>query len=156
MAPRNFFSDSVLSATWQEPVIYMVVCVLVHVTMVALLSRNIAFATRSLVMGLCFPFITAAILFLILTRVFKAAGSYLAALQVTAYVSAVTLFSWMSGVGLVLEFYRIYLMSVGLALIFSVRMFQAFCAIAGTMAAYIVGSLLLNAVSGGRLLELLH
>ncbi len=153
--PADFFQAVRDDQDWQGPGFYLAACVLVHVLMIALLA-NPGFAARSLVMGITFPFVTAAILYFFLTRVFKSRGAYLDAFRVTAYASAVTLFSWMSGVGLLLEFYRLYIMTKGLAVVFGVRPLKAFGAIAATMATYILVSSLLNTVSGGRFMELLR
>ena len=95
---------------------------------------------RTLALGLIFPLITAGILFLIITRVFKVPGSYETAFRINAYASAVNLLTWLPLIGVLFEFYRIYLIVVGLSCTFSIRMTRALLVILLTMAIYIMAA----------------
>jgi len=105
---------------------------------------------RTLLLGLVFPLITAGILFLIINKVFKAPGSYETAFRINAYSSAVNLLSWLPLIGLLFEFYRIYLIVVGLSFAFSIKMTRAFLAIVLTMAIYIMAAVAIGHFTGGQ------
>ena len=105
---------------------------------------------RTLILGLIFPLITAGILLLIITKVFKASGSYETAFRVNAYASAVNLLSWLPILGLLFEFYRIYLIVIGLSYAFSIKITHAFLAIVLTMAIYIMAAAAFGYFTGGQ------
>jgi hypothetical protein len=106
---------------------------------------------RNLAFGLVFPLLTAGILFLIVNRLFKAPGTYEMAFRVNAYAGAVSLFSWIPLIGMILEFYRLYLIGVGLSCTFSIKALGAFLAILLTLVVYIIASGTIAHLAGGRL-----
>jgi hypothetical protein len=100
---------------------------------------------RNMVLGIGMPFLTAGIFFLIITRLFKAPGTYEAAFRVTAYAAALHLFSWIPirWVLVLVEFYRLYLFAVGLGYAFSIRASRAWLAVVLTVIIYaVLGSIL--------------
>lgn len=105
---------------------------------------------RNLLLGMAFPLITAGFLFFIVTKVFKASGSYETAFRVNAYASAVNLVTWLPFVGLLFELYRIYLIVVGLSAGFSLKMGRSLLAIVLTMAAYIMAAAVIGHLRGGQ------
>ena len=100
--------------------------------------------------GIAMPFVTAGILFFFITRFFKASGTYEAALRVNAYAAAVNLVTWIPMVGLLLEFYRLYLIAWGLSYAFSIRVSRAALAIVMTMVTYTLLGYVLFHVLGGQ------
>jgi hypothetical protein len=103
------------------------------------------------------PFITAGVLFFIITRLFKATGTYEMAFRVNAYAAATALLSWipivfrtnvpaapggisslMALLGLLIEFYRLYLIAIGLSRTFSITVSRAAFAIIITAFIYII------------------
>lgn len=140
LSPKVFFQGMRRDGGFLNPFLYLLSCIVFHVLIFGLLQKNPAFMLRTLLLGLIFPLITAGILFLIITKVFKASGPYETAFRVNAYASAVNLLSWLPIIGLLFEFYRIYLIVLGLSFAFSIKMTQAFLAIVMTMAIYIIAA----------------
>jgi len=83
------------------------------------------------------PFATAALLFLVLTRLFNTSGTYEQTYRVVAYSAATALVSWIPLAGFVVELYRIVIIAIGLRCVFSVKMSQAVVAIAIVIFVYI-------------------
>ena len=131
-----------------NPFLYLLSCIVFHVLVFGLLQKDPMFMLRTLILGLIFPMITAAILFLIITKVFKVSGSYETAFRVNAYASMVNLLTWLPLIGLLFEFYRIYLIVLGLSFAFSIKMTRAFLAILITMAIYIIAAAAISHFTG--------
>jgi len=138
LSPKVFFQGMRMGGGFLHPFLYLLSCIVFHVLIFGLLQKNPLFMLRTLILGLIFPLITAGILSLIITKVFKASGSYETAFRINAYASAVNLLSWLPLIGLLFEFYRIYLIVIGLSFGFSIKMTRAFLAIVLTMAIYII------------------
>ena len=148
LSPKVFFQGMRRDGGFLNPFLYLLSCIVFHVLVFGLLQKSPLFMLRTLILGLIFPLITAGILFLLITKVFKASGSYEAAFRVNAYASAVNLLSWLPLIGLLFEFYRIYLLVVGLSFVFSIKMTRAFLAILVTMAIYIIAAAAISHFTG--------
>lgn len=140
LSPKAFYSAMKRDGDFKAPFIYMVVCVLFHILVFGILHKDAELMLKSLFLGVLFPLITAGILFLIVTRAFKASGSYESAFRVNAYASAVNLATWLPLVGLLFEIYRIYLIVAGLSAVFSIKTGRSLLAVLLTMAVYIAAS----------------
>jgi hypothetical protein len=92
---------------------------------------------RNLLLGALFPFITAELLHVRLTRCFKARGTFEAAFRMNAYAAAVNLLSWFPVVGMVLEFYRLYVMTVGPSAVFITEAWKALLSLVLIVALYV-------------------
>jgi hypothetical protein len=138
--PKYFFRGMNRKGGIQNPFIFMVSCVLFQTLLASMLHGNFTMMARSLLLGTLFPLITAGILFLIITQLFKGQGTYEVAFRVNAYSAAVALLSWIPVVGMVLEFYRLYLIGVGITGGFSIKGYQAFLAMLLTLVVYIIAS----------------
>ena len=149
LSPKVFFQGVRRDGGFRNPFLYLLSCIVFHVLIFGLLQKDPLFMLRTLVLGLIFPLITAGILFLIITKVFKASGSYETAFRINAYASAVNLVSWLPLIGLLFEFYRIYLIIVGLSFAFSIKMMHTFLAILMTMAIYIIAAGAISHFTGG-------
>lgn len=138
ISPRLFYERMKTEGGFRNPALFLVCCVLIHTLFVGLSVRDQTIVIRNIAYGIAFPFMTAGILFLFITKLFKASGTYEAAFRVMAYASAVNLVTWIPMVGLVFEFYRLYLIAWGLTYAFSTRVSRAALAIVMTMITYIL------------------
>jgi len=104
LSPKVFFQEMRRDGGFLNPFLYLLSCIVFHVLIFGLLQKNPLFMLRTLILGLIFPLITAGILLLIITKVFKASGSYETVFRINAYASAVNLLSWLPLIGLLFEF----------------------------------------------------
>lgn len=148
-SPKIFFEGMNREGGLRKPFIFLACCVLIHTLIVGLLLKNQSLIARNLVFGMVLPFATAAILYFIITRLFKASGTYEMAFRANAYSAAVALLSWVPLVGVILEFYRIYLIVLGLSSAFSIKVSRAFLAIAITLLVYMVLGTTIARITGG-------
>lgn len=138
LSPRLFYRKMRTDGGLRNPTLYLVCCVLIHTLFVGLSVRDQTIVVRNIAYGMAMPFVTAGILFLFITKVFKESGTYEAAFRVNAYAAAVNLVTWIPMVGLLFEFYRLYLIAWGLSYAFSIRVSRAALAIVMTMITYVV------------------
>jgi hypothetical protein len=144
LSPRSFYRDMRTDGAFQNPLIFLVCCVVIHTLFVSLLMKNQMMAARNMALGIGMPFVTAGIFFIIITRLFKASGTYEAAFRVTAYAATLNLFSWIPipWVLVLVEFYRLYLFVIGLSYAFSIKVSKAALSIVITVLTYaILGSI---------------
>lgn len=136
MSPRAFFPGMRRSGGFGPPLLFLLTCLLIHTAIVGLLHKNVALMGRNLLLGILFPFITAGLLHLLLTMGFRARGTFEAAFRVNAYAAAVNLLSWFPVVGMLLEFYRLYVMTVGLSAVYKTAAWKALLALVLIVALY--------------------
>jgi len=148
-SPKRFFEGMKREGGLRNPFIFLACCVLIHTAIVGLLLKNQNLIASNLVFGMVQPFVTAGILFFIITRLFKASGTYEMAFRANAYSAAVALLSWIPLVGVILEFYRIYLIVLGLSSTFSIKMSRAFLAVAITLVVYMILGTTIGHMTGG-------
>jgi hypothetical protein len=146
--PRSFFARVNYGGGLKSPFIFLICCALVHTLFVGLSFRSWAIIALSLANGIALPFVTAGLLFLIATRVFKGQGTYGAAFRINAYSAATALCSWIPLGGFLLEFYRLYLIGLGLGRAFSLRPLQVGLTITLTIIIYVLAFSALNHVVG--------
>ena len=84
LSAKVFFKGMRKDGGFLNPFLYLLYCIVFHVLVFGLLQKNPMFMLRTLILGLIFPLITAGILFLIITKLFKASGSYETAFRVNA------------------------------------------------------------------------
>jgi len=87
--------------------------------------------------ALWMPFVSAAILNLLFTKLLGKSGSYEATFRVVCYASAVNLFAWIPDllVILVFQFYEIYLSAMGLSVVHRTSLGQALLVVIGALLA---------------------
>jgi hypothetical protein len=148
-SPKIFFEGMNREGGLRRPFIFLACCVVIHSLIAGLLLKNPSLTVRNLVFGMILPFVTAAVLYVILTRLLKASGTYEMAFRANAYSAAVALLSWVPMVGIVLEFYRIYLIVLGLSSTFSIKVSRAFVAIVITLLLYMALGAAIARITGG-------
>lgn len=137
-SPKLFYDRMKTEGGFRNPLLFLICCVLIHTLIVSLFVSNQKIITFNVINGIGMPFVTAGILFWIITRFFKASGTYEVAFRVNAYAAATALLSWIPLVGIILQLYRFYLIAVGLSRSFSIRISQALLAIVITIVIYII------------------
>ena len=135
--PGLFYERMKTDAGLRNPFIFLVSCVLIHTLIVGLFARNQAIIAFHVINETLMPFVAAGILFFVITKLFKASGTYEAAFRINAYAAATALFSWIPLIGLFVQLYRFYLIAAGLSRVFSIRASQAVLAIIITVIIYI-------------------
>jgi len=151
MSPRAFFQQMRRTGGFLPPLIFMAACLLIHTLIVGLLHKDMALMGRNLALGLLFPFITAGLAYILLTQVFRTRGTFKSAFRVNAYAAAVNLLSWFPMVGALFEFYRLYVITLGLCATFETSPWKAFGALTIIMIAYILLARALTPLAGGMM-----
>jgi hypothetical protein len=137
LSPRAFFLEMRRTGGILPPFLFLLACLMVHSLIVGLLHKDMALIGRNLALGLTFPFITAGLSYVLLTRLFQARGTFEAAFRVNAYAAAINLLSWFPMVGVLLEFYRLYVITVGLSTTFETKPWKALVALVLIVGLYI-------------------
>ncbi|MDY6836499.1 MAG: YIP1 family protein [Thermodesulfobacteriota bacterium] len=150
LSPRPFYEGMKTQGGFGNPFVFLVCCIAVHSLLAGLVLNNAAFIARNLVLGIAMPFVTSGLFLFFLIHFFKASGTYEAAFRVNAYAGAISLLSWVPVVGLILEFYRIYLLVVGLSAAFSVKVSRSFLTVLMTLFTYMVLGAAIFHITGGR------
>jgi hypothetical protein len=85
--------------------------------------------------ALWMPFVSAAILNLVFTKLLRTGGSYEATFRVICYSSAVNLFAWIPDFLIILlfQFYEIYLSALGLSVVHRTSLVQALLVVIGAL-----------------------
>jgi hypothetical protein len=151
--PRTFFEKMKRTGGLGSPAIYLGICVVVQTFFVGLGVRSAEIVLKNIAMGIVFPFLTAGVLFYFITKLFHASGTYEMAFRVNAYAATISLLSWVPGIGLLLEAYRLYLLTVGLSVVFSLKTSKAFLAIVLTLIVFLIASGALVHLFGGNLFQ---
>ena len=145
---RSFYEGMRNEGGMRNPCIFLVGCALIHTLFVGLTLKKGTIIALSLFNGLVMPFVTAWILYVIVTGLFKGSGTYEAAFRVTAYSAATALISWVPMGGFILEIYRLYLIALGLSFTFSLKLSKTLLAVCITVAIYVFVFSSLNIMSG--------
>jgi hypothetical protein len=150
LSPGPFYKGMKTQGGLRNPFMFLACCVIVHSLLAGLVLNNPGLIARNLAQGIVLPFVTSGIVFFFLTNFLKGSGTFEGAFRVNAYAGAVSLVSWVSSIGmalgfdwiasagLVLEFYRVYLIVVGLSCVFSIKVFWALSAVLVTMFMYML------------------
>jgi hypothetical protein len=137
-SPGLFYERMKTHGGMRNPLLFLICCVMINALLGSLWIKDQAIIVRNIAFGIGMPFVTAGILFLIITRLFKAAGTYEAAFRVNAYAAALNLLSWIPILWLfvLIELYRVYVIALGLSRTFSIRVPRALLAIVLTGITY--------------------
>jgi len=150
LSPRSFYEGMKTQGGFRNPLMFLVCCVAVHSLLAGLVLQNPGLIAYNILFGIVQPFLTSGFLFLFIIHFFKGSGTYEAAFRVNAYAGAISLLSWIPLVGLILEFYRIYILIVGLSSTFSMKAFRALLAVLMTIFMYMLLSGAIHHITGGQ------
>jgi hypothetical protein len=154
ITPKVFFSTMARQGPLTHPVLFLITSVVVHTLLAHPFHQMPGLVYQNLFMGITLPFLTAGIVFLLLTRLFNSSGTYEATFRVNAYAAAVGLVSWIPVIGLFLELYRLYIIVVGLRSIYAIKTTRAIIAIFLTFIIYTVLFRMLFNATGGQFMNL--
>jgi hypothetical protein len=161
LSPGPFYKGMKTQGGLRNPFMFLACCVIVHSLLAGLVLKNPSLIAQNVVRGIVLPFVTSGIVFVFLTNFLKGSGTFEGAFRVNAYAAAVSLVSWVSSIGmafgfdwiasigLILEFYRLYLIAVGLSCAFSIKVFQALLAVLATIFIYMLLYVTMRHLTGG-------
>ena len=140
ISPRVFFPSMPVEGGLLGPYIFFLLCtmfsfVVSSVLTVAMSKSLSAWSLIILIAALWMPFVSAAILNLLFTKLLGKRGTYEATFRVVCYASAVNLFAWIPDilVILVFQFYEIYLSALGLSVVHRTSLGQALLVVIGAL-----------------------
>lgn len=140
LSPRSFFPNMPVEGGLLGPYVFFLFCT----TFSFVVSIGLTLATSEsfspwilfvMFVALWMPFVSAAILNLLFTKLLRSEGSYEATFRVICYASAVNLFAWIPVflVILLLQLYEIYLSALGLSVVHHTSLGQALLIVLGTL-----------------------
>jgi hypothetical protein len=139
-SPRLFFPSMPIEGGLLGPYVFFFLCTmfsfLVSLTLTLAKSKSLSpWIFLVLLAALWMPFVSAAILNLLFTKLLGKGGSYEATFRVVCYASAVNLFAWIPDVFVVLvfQFYEVYLSSLGLSVVHRTSLGQALLVVVGAL-----------------------
>ncbi len=142
LSPRGFFPSMPVEGGLLGPYVFFLLCTMLSFTV----SLGLTLATAGSISpwmllmmfaALWMPFVSAAILNLIFTKLLQSSGSYEATFRVICYASAVNLFAWIPALIVILlfQFYEIYLSALGLSVVHRTSLGQALLVVIGMLLA---------------------
>jgi hypothetical protein len=139
-SPRMFFPGMPVEGGLLGPYVFFLLCTmfsfLVSVALTLAKSKSLSpWTFLVMIAALWMPFVSAAILDLLFTRLLGKSGSYQATFRVVCYASAVNLFAWIPDLFVILafQFYEIYLSALGLSVVHRTSFGQALLVVIGML-----------------------
>jgi len=137
LSPRVFFAGMPLDGGLFGPYFFFFLCTLFFILISLVLNATELgtiepWALLMVFLALWMPFVSSALLFFILSRIQGTTGSYEATFRVVCYASAVNLLAWVPIVGILCQFYEVYLTTVGLSIVHRTSIGRALLAVIGT------------------------
>lgn len=140
LSPRKFFPSMPVEGGLLGPYVFFLFCTLfsfvVNIGLTLAMSGAISpWILLVLFAAIWMPFVSAAILNLLFTKLLRTGGSYEATFRVICYASAVNLFAWIPIVLIILllQFYEIYLSALGLSVVHRTGFGQALLVVIGAL-----------------------
>ncbi|HYA01809.1 MAG TPA: YIP1 family protein [Syntrophobacteria bacterium] len=146
--PKAFFQAMPVEGGVSQPYIFYLLCtsVFLAATLGLSLAGPAGLAPQILIAaGLIpiLPFVDAALLHLFMVKFVDGTGSYESTFRVVCYASAVNLVTWVPLVGLVGQFYEIYLAARGASIVHRAGMGRTLLAVVATALVFLTLTLLL-------------
>ncbi|MGD8370425.1 MAG: YIP1 family protein [Syntrophobacterales bacterium] len=140
LSPRRFFPAMPVEGGLLGPYVFFLFCTvfafLLSLSLTVAASKTISpWILLMMLAAMTMPFVSAAILNLLFTKLLRKSGSYEATFRVVCYASAVNLFAWIPAVFVILlfQFYEIYLSALGLSIVHRTSLGQALMVVVGTL-----------------------
>ena len=140
LSPRKFFPSMPVEGGLLGPYVFFLFCTLfsfvVNIGLTLAMSGTISpWILLVLFAAIWMPYVSAAILNLLFTKLLRTGGSYEATFRVICYASAVNLFAWIPIVLIILllQFYEIYLSALGLSVVHRTGFGQALLVVVGAL-----------------------
>jgi hypothetical protein len=151
--PKAFFQAMPVDGGLLQPYIFYLLCTSLFfaATLALTLAGPAGLAPQILIAaGLIpvVPFVDAALLHLFMVKFVDGAGSYESTFRVVCYASAVNLVTWVPLVGLLGQFYEIYLAAVGASIVHRARLGRTLLAVVATALVFLTLTVLLVRSAG--------
>jgi hypothetical protein len=140
LSPRLFFPSMPVEGGLLGPYVFFLLCTmfsfLVSLTLTLAQTKGLSpWTFLILFAALWMPFVSAAILNLLFSKLLGRNGAYEATFRVVCYASAVNLFAWIPDllIIIVFQFYEIYLSALGLSVVHRTSLGQALLVVVGAL-----------------------
>ena len=127
MSPGKFFAQGDFSSDYRTPLQFLLICSLVSTLLssVFIVENQLTHLTINLANSFIMPFITSAILYLLINVIFRKELRYALLFSITAYASVTLLFSWIPGLSLFVGVWHYCLLGIGLTKAASLSTFKS-------------------------------
>jgi hypothetical protein len=140
LSPRTFFPSMPVEGGLVGPYVFFLFCTtfsfVASICLTLAMSGGISlWILLVMFAAVWMPFVSAAILNFLFTKLLRSGGSYEATFRVVCYASAVNLFAWVPAflVILLLQCYEIYLSALGLSIVHRTSIGQALLVVIGAL-----------------------
>lgn len=140
LSPRRFFPSMPVEGGLLGPYVFFLFCTmfafLVSIGLTVAASGTFSpWIILVMLAALTMPFVSAAILNLLFTKLLRTSGTFEATFRVVCYASAVNLFAWIPAAVVILlsQFYEIFLSALGLSVVHRTSIGQALLVVVGTL-----------------------
>ena len=140
LSPRKFFPSMPVEGGLVGPYVFFLFCTTFSFVASTLLTLAMTGSISPWILLVMFaaiwmPFVSAAVLNFLFTKLLRSGGSYEATFRVICYASAVNLFAWIPAFLVIFLFqcYEIYLSSLGLSIVHKTSVGQALLVVIGAL-----------------------
>ena len=140
LSPRKFFPRMPVDGGFMGPYVFFLFCTIfsfvASICLTLAMSGSISlWILLVMFAALWMPFLSAAVLNFLFTRLLRSGGSYEATFRVICYASAVNLFAWIPAFFVIFLFqcYEIYLSALGLSIVHRKSLGQALLVVIGAL-----------------------
>jgi hypothetical protein len=140
LSPRKFFPSMPVEGGFVGPYVFFLFCTtfsfVVSIFLTLAMSGSISpWSLLVMFAAIWMPFVSAAVLNFLFSKLLRSEGSYEATFRVICYASAVNLFAWVPAFLVILLFqsYEIYLSALGLSIVHKTSVGQALLVVIGAL-----------------------
>jgi len=140
LSPRRFFPSMPVEGGLMGPYVFFLFCTsfsfVASICLTLAMSGSISpWILLVMFAAMWMPFVSAAVLTFLFTKLLRSTGSYEATFRVICYASAVNLFAWIPAFLVILLFqcYEIYLSALGLSVVHRTSLAQALLVVIGAL-----------------------